>query len=295
MPKAKKTPAQRKEQIEDDLVFEGSAYLNPNGTVDGETLLEIIRQSPGVFSLLVLSAVIHGDTDLHEDTESKYHRLTEDLISGLAIVIERAAEGDERAAIQLTAIEKLIKPEKFELPLSKIKELVDRYETSPMLARGWELRRLMSALSNVIEPLKSGRPDSINEPIRLTETPSMFYYRTLWNLAQKHWKRNTTLQSLAIRIYLEGLQDAGITGEGAETITDRTLKRDLASVRKWERDTNEDEKRRRGRYKGEAWSNSPITWFDFSEGWKARKAKRTASAQAARKKRTGSKQRDKLS
>jgi hypothetical protein len=104
MPKAKKSRAQRKKQIEDDLVFEGHAYLNSNGTVDGETLLEIIRQSPGVFSLLVLSAVIYGDTDLHEDSESEYHRLTENLISGLASVIERASEGDERAVIQLKAI-----------------------------------------------------------------------------------------------------------------------------------------------------------------------------------------------
>lgn len=288
MPKAK-THAQIKEQIEADLVFEGSAYLNPNGTVDGETLLEIVRQTPGVFSLLVLSAVIFGDADLHEDTESKYHRLTEDLISGLAIVIERAAEGDERAAIQLKAIEKLIKPEKFDLPLNKIKELlIDRYETSPMLARGWELRRLMSGLLSVVEPVKSGRPGSINEPIRLIKSPVYWYYKSLWELAQKHWKPKATLQSLAIRIYLEDLQDAGVTGEGAETITDRTLKRDLASVRKWERDTDEDEKRRRGSYKGEAWSDSPITWFDFSEGWKARKVR-------ARKKRTGSKQRDELS
>src|SRR5438067_686766 len=138
MPKAK-TRAQLKQQIIADLV-EGHAHMNSEWIVDGETLLEIIRQGPGVFSLLVLSAVIYGDTDLHEDTESEYHRLTEDLISGLASVIERASEGDERAAIQLKAIEKLIKPDKFELPLSKVKELVDRYETSPMLARGWELR-----------------------------------------------------------------------------------------------------------------------------------------------------------
>jgi hypothetical protein len=288
MPKAKKTHAQIKEQIEADLVFEGSAYLNPNGTVDGETLLEIVRQSPGVFSLLVLSAVIHGDSDLHEDSDSEYHRLTEDLISGLAIVIERAAEGDERAAIQLKAIEKLIKPEKFELRLDKIKELlIDRYETSPMLARGWELRRLMSGLLNVVEPVKSGRPGSINAPIRLIKCPVYWYYKSLWEVAQKHWKPKATLQSLAIRIYLEDLQDAGVTGEGAETITTETLKRDLERARTWEQDATEDEKRLRGHNKGE-FGDSPITWFEFSEGWKVRKVR-------ARKKATGSKQRDKLS
>jgi hypothetical protein len=99
-------------------------------------------------------------------------------------------------------------------------------------------------------------------------------------------KHNTTLQSLAISIFLEQLRESGVTDEG-ETITDRSLKRDLEKVRDWERYANEDEKLRRGKQKGLSLSVDPIVWYDFSEGWKERKVKRRESE-------TGGKSRHKL-
>ena len=281
MPKAKKTRAQLKEEIFEGLV-EGRAYMSPEGIVDCEMLLKFMRQSPGVFDLLVLSATIHGDVDLHDDTDSLYHILTEDLVSGLASVVMDAAEGNDRAAIQLKAIEKLLKPEKFELPQNKIQELVDRYETSPPLARGWELRRLMSALWSVVEPIHSDRGNLINQPVRLMDSPDLPFYAHLWALAKKHCKTNTTLQSLAFRIYAERLQAQGISDEGA-TITDRTLKRDLESVRKWEQNASEEEKRRRGLYKGS--SDRPMIWFGFSDGWKSRTRNRKSRKKNVTKRR----------
>jgi hypothetical protein len=64
-----------------------------------------------------------------------------------------AVHGDEKSASQLKAIEKLIRLAKYELPFTKIREIIDRYETSPLLARGWKLRRIMSILCSVVEPL----------------------------------------------------------------------------------------------------------------------------------------------
>lgn len=274
MPKAKKSHAlvpARKESSR----YENHAYINPDGTVDGERLLSLVRDAPGAFDLIMLNAMVE-----EESSASEYHYMVRGIVSGLTLLVLLAGEGDEKSATQLKAIQKLVKPEKYELPLTKIRELVERYETSPPLARGWELRQLMSRLANVVEPLKKSKSYSPNQPIKLKESPPE-YWVELWELARKHLDRNTTLQSMAIHIYLAQLQEKGITGEG-EAITDRTLKRDLERVRDWERDASEDEKLRRGIYKGSSLSDDPITWREFSEGWKARRVKQRESAKGGK-------------
>ena len=58
------------------------------------------------------------------------------MVKSLVMVIMMAGYGAEESQVTLQAIKKILKPGKYELPLNKIRELVDRYETSPPLARG---------------------------------------------------------------------------------------------------------------------------------------------------------------
>jgi hypothetical protein len=211
--------------------------------------------------------------------------MVREIVSRLAFLVMLAEFGDEKSATRIKAVEKVLSPEKYDLPHSKIEELVDRYETSPPLARGWELRRLMSQLASVVQPQKKGGAFTETQPISLIDDPPD-YLAHVAELARRHWKQNTTLQSLAIRIYLKQLQEKGVTDAG-EAITDRSLKRDLARVREWESTASEDEKRRRGQYKGFSLSGDPITWYEFSEGWKLRRIKRAGAVK-------GGKSRDKL-
>src|SRR5260221_14073895 len=112
----------------------------------------------------------------------------------------------------------------------------------------------MSCLSYFVEPLQKDCPFSPDQPILVrTDVEES----DLVKAVRDRWKPNTTLQSLAIRTYLEHLQREGIT-DGDETITERTLKRDLARVREWEQRANEDEKLNRGRVQGHSLSDSPI-------------------------------------
>jgi hypothetical protein len=179
-----------------------------------------------------------------------------------------AAQGDEIAQKQLQAIEKLIAPGKYELPLSKIQELIDRYETSPQLARAWELRKIMVALTEIVEPLK---PEHPHGAIKMRNTPDAKFVG-LADAARPFVKTNTTLQSLAIHIYLKHLQEEGITDEDAG-ITEASLKRDLRMANDWEKTATNEQKRRREFWRGQSFTDEPIIWYGFSEGWKERKKK----------------------
>jgi len=242
-------------------------YIKPDGTFDPQELLEQLSDAPGSFDLLIIDHLIDkGDLD------PRYHHVAEEIVSALIQIIADAGSGDERAADQLTAIEKFIRPEKYDLPPWKIKEIVDQYHTKPHLARGWELRRLMSGLSFAVEPVRTDKPASIDSQVRLLEKPKSDHDCYYWERAHKHWKQKSTLQSLAIRVYLAQLQDEGITNA---TITERTLKRDLAAVRKWEKDTAPEKRSRRGEIWGHSLGDSQkIEWADFSEGWKVRAKKK---------------------
>jgi hypothetical protein len=246
--------------------YQNHAYINPDGTVDGEKLLNIVRKTPGAFDLIIASQVLKGKDDRNEFDVSE-------LISGISNLLMLALHGDDKSAIQLKAIEKLIKPAKYELPFTKIRELIDKYETSPILARGWELRRIMSSLCAVVEPLRKEPPHSPDQRIKMQQSP-LGVFVGLSDLARSHLKRNSTLQSVAISIYLEQLRKQGITDESS-AITEKTLKADLARVREWEVNASEEDKLRRAHWLGGSLdSDHPIIWYEFSEGWKKRKKAR---------------------
>lgn len=239
--------------------YQNHAYINPDGTIDGKRLLSIVQRMPAAFELMALDSMIERGTIAPE-----YDDLAEEVVTNLVMIIMLAGHGDEPSQIQLKAIQKLTQFAKYELPLSKIKDIVDRYETSPSLARAWEIRRSMSFLCIVVEP--KGR--SIKMRDKALVSP---HWADLWEAVNRHVKTNTTLTSLALHLYLEQLQAEGIVDETA-TISEGSLKRDLRLARNWERGASEDEKLRRGQHKGASLRNDePIVWYQFSEGWKIRK------------------------
>jgi hypothetical protein len=241
------------------VLFTGHAYLNPDGSVDGERLLALVKKSPGSLDSIMLTVMIESGSVAPE-----YGYIADEIISNLATVVMLAAYGDEPSQVQLKAIEKLTQFAKYELPLSKIRDIVDRYETSPSLARAWEIRRSMSYLCIVVEP--KGRSIKMRDKALV---PS--YWVDLWEAANRHVKTNTTLTSLALHMYLEQLQAEGIVDENA-TISEESLKRDLRLARDWERTASEDEKLRRGKHEGSSLGDDDtIVWYQFSEGWKTRK------------------------
>jgi hypothetical protein len=245
--------------------YKNHAYFNADGTVDGEKLLAIVNNAPGAFDLIMLEAMIRDRGE-----PSEYDGIAGEIVRGLLNIILRALYNvDNEAAVQLRAIEKLVAPGKYEIPQSAIRDIALRYETSPPLARGWELRQLMSYLAGIVEPAKAGKSLTMHEPIKVMQNVPK-YSAGLQELANKHWKRNSTLQSLAIRIYLEGLRDAGITND-TQTISEETLKRDLKLVREWEETHSYDDKLKRGHYTGYPLGDTAITWCGFSEGWKMRR------------------------
>lgn len=257
--------------------------LGYNRLVDSEKVFDLITRVPG-FPLLIA-----GYTSLKATGPTRVHD-TERQIREILFLQLMAAQGDEQAILQLKAIDKLIRPAVYELPFTKIREIINSYETSPPLARGWELRRLMSDLSTMVEPLNKDRAYTFDKPIAIRKNARP-WYDDLLDLARKHLKRNTTLQSLAINIYLERLQKEGITDEG-DAITEKTLRRDLARVRDWERMASDDEKLRRRLLRGPSFGADSITWCEFSEGWKKRRKKRTQSQKTTKE--TGSKNHNKM-
>jgi len=267
-------PKKREPSVPRTSRYKNHKFMNPDGSVDGEKLLRLVQQTPGAMDLMVANGVIKEHKPAFED-QIDIHR----LVDGLADLLVFAAYGDKEALVQLKAIDKLIRPAVYEIPISKIREIVERYDTRPPLARGWELRRLMYFLSSVVEPLKHGHEFAPNHPVVMREDrPAVFV--GLADLARKYIRRNSTLQSLAIQIYLKQLQDEGVTGAD-QAITERSLKRDLAEVEKWERNASQDDKFRRGLAQSVLFGDTAIAWCGYSQGWKERRKKKKRGAKSA--------------
>jgi hypothetical protein len=237
--------------------FRDHAYLNPDGSPNGEKLLEIVKQD-GVFQLMVLGYLARKD-----DSLVPYWNRVSHSIKKMFVVVLLAAKGDEVSQMQLTAIEKLAEAGKYEVPESLMRKLV-ACQTNPRLARAWELHALMDALYYVVEWKNPHGPHLPTEPVVLKSDPSKCYgFSPLLEIARKHWVNSASLQSLAMRIYLTQLEE-----KTDAVVDERTLRRDLARMRRWERDSGEDEKIRHNLHTSK---NVPITWCDYSEEWKKQK------------------------
>jgi hypothetical protein len=244
--------------------------------IDDAQIVTCVNNTPGALDIILVRGII--------DTTTIYDGMLGDILLGLSEVLMKALYSQDGSATdQLRALQKIVYPEKYELPFSKIKQLVSQYETSPHLARGWELRRLMSWVAPVLEPVRSDKPLAPDQPVRLTESPRPQLLDRL-ETVKKHLKRGSTLQSIAIGIYLEQLSEMGIT-DGKAVITSVTLKRDLAKVREWDETHSLEEKRRRGYTPGyPLGGDDKLAWCDHSDGWKTRRIKKTHKKNRPKKK-----------
>lgn len=184
---------------------------------------QILTTSPGFLTCVFAGAYKLGGSLTSEEADQ-----LSDMFAGLLAVHLRAHNGDEMAKSQLQAIKKLISPGKYQVPLNVIEELAKKYNTHGPLVRGWEIRRLMAQLVPLITSVDIANQDPTKGPIKLTDSEET-QGSDLYQEAASHCRKGTTLQSLAIRIYLGRLEKSG-----DQHVDIRSLKRDLQKVREWE-------------------------------------------------------------
>jgi len=195
-----------------------------DGALDAVKLLIRLNSMVGIHHLLNLHASVDkGDIAL------RYFNYVESIVSEMVDAITLASSGSLEAENKLIAVNKILRPQQYNLPQSAIENIVSRYNGSPQLARACTLRHLMSLLTKVVRPADSEKPFNTRSPILLLEA-SKDEWPGLFIKAQKQWKRNSTLQSLAIRIYLSEL----VSAKPDTRVDERTLKRDLLALRRWE-------------------------------------------------------------
>ena len=262
MPKAKKASVPvRKESSR----YENHAYINPDGTIDGERLLNLVSNAPGAFDLIMLNAVAGRGT-----IEYEYHYIVREIVSGLTSLVMLARHGDERAATQIKAIQKLVDPEKYGLGITFIEEIVNKHHTRAALARANEVRMIMHTISRFLVSARGDVKDLWNVKktarvvVRRIEVKEeelkefTAWEREYYELVRKHCRKHgSTLQSVAIAIYREKLKGEGLIDDKDLDIS--SIKRDLRELREWE-EAHPD--------------RANALYHDFSDEWKARKLKR---------------------
>jgi hypothetical protein len=221
-------------------------------------IMGLAQRAPGLVEMFQLGALIDNGL-VGEEIRVKL----KEIIWKMVRIAYHAGKGDERAIDQLNVIHKVAHPDSYELPATIIKNLANSYHTSPHLARAWKIRGLMLNLSYVVEPTRKDK-SILKSPIKLSTMDLRSYDPDLYAKATKHIKKGSTLQSLAIDIYIEELNNEGIT------IDPRQLKLDLQKLKQWEAVNNPNKS-----YPLRLWNvNSdapPANIPDipiFSEGWK---------------------------
>jgi hypothetical protein len=214
-------------------------------------------EAPGI-----LESIRTGDLLLSEILTKDERSEMEELISGVIGLLVRRHFGDEIAYQQLNVIHSFMFPKQYEVPEHVLERLSKKYR-SGHLTRAWALRRLMYKLSDLVAPTLLDTENLLVSPVRLL--PQADSKHPLYSLVKKYLKRGTTLQILAIRIYLE-MQSAR-DEEG--TIDERTLKRDLQRLREWEETDAEHMRRKREL----AAAGTQVSWKahipvrKYSESW----------------------------
>jgi hypothetical protein len=190
--------------------------------------LDLLQNAPGITQVLEAAGRIRKGTLLEVDG----HTLA-DIIDELLPVLEQARAGDEFAEKRILAIFKLLAPEMYDLPMTAVEQILEKYYTRAALARGWEIRKLMGTLSLGVEPSKPGK-SVLEGTVRLTSSPALMQRKTYWReykkmrsgyeVALEHWPKRgaPTLKSLAVKVYLTRLRSEGFT-----TISEASLEEDL--------------------------------------------------------------------
>ncbi len=224
------------------------------GECDGNAdPLYLLQNAPGLFCVLRAAALVKKGS-LSKSDASMLHAFLDGVVSLLA----RVSAGDELAMNQFKAADKIIFPEQYEVKAAEIESVAQLNHTSPELARGFELRRLMCELSWVVEP--EGDYDVLSGPVRLISNPQPGD-EEIWEVANEHSASGMTLQSLAIRVYNYRLQDKGLDAKD-----ESSLDRDLRRVKEWE-ETLTPEERNGGVLirNGDNFLCLPVQ--DYPEGW----------------------------
>lgn len=185
-------------------------------------LLELALNAPGLVHMFQIGALARKGI-----IGKRAQETLSQIIRALVSIAYHAESGDEEASNQLQVLHKIAYPSGYELPATVIKGLADSYHTSPHLVRGWAIRSLMLELSYVVEPTRLDR-SVLDGAVRMVQRNKLSFERGLYEKASKFIRTGSTLQSLAITIYIDNLEKEGIT------IDPREIKRDLQKLKEWE-------------------------------------------------------------
>lgn len=142
------------------------------------------------------------------------------MIDKLAELAGRALAGEEKALLQIQAAHRMLCAEVFNLEIPHIKQVAEMDRTksgknAAALSRAYDVRILMSRLSSVVEPKNEGERLSPSSAVKLREKPMLEDDADLWRMVRDRFlHKNMSLQSLAIKIYVDNLEKAGITTKG---------------------------------------------------------------------------------
>ena len=257
------------EEVVNDLFKRADSWATIVSCEEGAATInqaELLITAPGINDVLT-AAVLKERGDISAEKVA----LLEHLIFKLVLIVADAQRGETDALIQLKVLQKFASPDIYDVPRVVMENLTDMYHTRAPLARAWELRELMGALSSVVEPMP-GTENVLKGPVRIN--PSCGWKgNELYRLAEQYLsgKRGVTLQSLAINVYLERLRMEGLDG-GTDA---RSLKRDLEIAKDYEQSLGEGKRRSTGVTVING-ANPPIRLYTepYSDGWKKRKKRR---------------------
>lgn len=209
----------------------------------------------------ILEEIRTGELRLGDILSAAERREMRGLLSGIIGLLVRSHFGDEGARLQLNILHTFTFPRQYEVPEQVIQNLGKKYR-SGHLTRAWALRRLMYKLSDLVIPSRPDGKDPLTSPVKLS--PQADPKHPLYEHVVKNLTRGTTLQMLAIRVYL-----ATMTGGGETGVDERSLKRDLQRLRRWE-ESDPGHMRMKERFAsaeaGASWK-SQIPVHKYSESW----------------------------
>lgn len=155
--------------------------------------------------------------------------------SRFGFICEQVLKGDEKATSQYLAILRLLKAEQFDLSKATFDEIAAKDETNVYLRRGFDIRRLMSHLSEIVAPLNPQCHSVLTGHIVLRQNmQSHALYREA--SLQLFDDRALTLEKLACRVYKQRLVDQGYV-----EVDDSTIYRSIEAVKEWEKPLVEEE------------------------------------------------------
>jgi hypothetical protein len=151
-------------------------------------------------------------------------------VSGLIHLLNSSNESN--LELRLKAINRVLYAESYGVSPSQLDALMKDEMGYNTLARGWELREWMGKLSYFVTLKNYGEKNTLTAYIR-TRTPEERHLKSLFledDFQHLILKKNATLQSTAIDLYIEQLNE-----EGIYDIERGTLKDDLKAVANWDK------------------------------------------------------------